>query len=503
MPTGKDFDKGFAGGGSLDAAHPVADAATPVHIASIGLDQGDVQLYLNSHADSEVILRVTFDLAADPYSPYKNARFGILTSDDGKARVFLGFYETDAGGLVPLIKITLAGQSVGAIARAINAFSVARAEVLNNRYSLSSDCLDDSPFQNGTNVWSLFYRKSGCGDISSPAVTNLKNDIKLYFTSIEPNLEQNIPKQSLGGYVSPTQIYDTAELQEPLSFYNTVVYLDDDNLASFSILQIGDELMTVKEWKNSSAVIDSRNAFGTPIRFHPRGSLVRGIVKNDIFDRILNKNKKQYRCIAIRNTSSTETARNVKVFFKLDSRNILSKTRFAIEIPRSEYYTGNVSLGGSTTTFTDSSLAEKFANGHFISAAITFSSGLDNNQTRIINQYEGKTGKFTVSEELPYKVKSGDIFFVDTSPSQIISSGLIQPSIAVYGGNSIPYLVSDFQSATFANNGVGINIAEQRSSNGDLKPGETIFVWLERQIDDNNDEFENSRSIISISFNRA
>jgi hypothetical protein len=499
------FDLNFAQGGSFDEGKEVTpsfDHSDATEIVLSDYSPSAVTAYLVSHADSEAVLRVTFDMTSAGGSLYNTARFGILESADGKTRSFIGTYETSTGGIVTLINIALDGQTVGALARAINQYAVANAEVLNNRYDLSVNCIDTSPFQNGTNNWAQFFRAENCGQSQSIVVSTLTEDIKFYYTSVEPELAQSNPIQSLGGFVSPTLVYVSAKLVEPLSFNDTYLLLDDDNLTGYSLLQIGDELVTIKEWKETNAVIESRHAYGTPIRYHPIGQVVRGVTKNDLFNRVFNADRLQYRCIAIKNTSSSEIARDVKVFFKLASRNTLSRTRFSIEIPKSEYY-GSSATSGSLTTVVDSSLVDLYEDDYFVGAPLTIVTGNSAGQTRLVTDYDGSSGKFTLESELPHKAQLGNTFKVNTSPAQIIPSGTASPNTSSTNSGTPPYLITAFQSATFATNGISIDVGGNRPHGSDLYPNEVIYVWLERHIDDNNDEFLNSRAIVSLSFSRA
>lgn len=499
------FEKNFAKGGTFDSEKEVTpsfEREDSVEIEVSDYDPTAVSQYLETHSDSEGVLRVTFDLVSADGAPYTTARFGILESDDGSARSLVGVYETTTGGVITLINIALDGQTVGALARAINEYPVANAEVLNNRYSLSVNCLASSPLQNGTNVWSLFFRTEDCGQSQEVIASTLTKDIKFYYTSVEPELAQNNPVQSLGGFVSPTTLYDSTTLSQAISFNDTYLILEDDNLTNYTILQIGDELVTVKEWKDSTAVVENRHAFGTPIRYHPAGAIVRGVGKNDIFNRVFNDERAQYRCIAIKNTSSTEIARDAKVFFKIASRNTLSRTRFAIEIPRSEFYEGTAA-SGSLTTLTEAALAGVYSDDHYVGAALTMLTGDSAGQMRLITDYDGASGTFTLESELPHRVRTGHTFKVSTAPSQIIPSGTTAPSTTSTLSGTAPYLITPFQSATFASNGVSINVGGNRRNGADLHPNEVIYVWLERQIDDNNDEFINSRTIVTMSFSRG
>jgi len=497
------FESGFAGGGAEVENKDISSIKSniPGNTTSVSIKKGDVAKYLSDNNIADAVLRVSFS-KVDPYSAYVNARMFIQGSESktNEISTFSGIFETDGGKAVPLIKKHLIGQPLKSLVSNLQKYNGVQAQVLNSAQFLDVRCLKESPVLDATEKWAYFFKEDSCG-IPNP-FNDLKNSIRYYYTTAEPDLAQSNPSQSLGGYVSPTQIYKESSLKGPVSFYDLVIETNDLELVSFSIIQIGDEILKVSEWNDSVATISKRNAFGTPIRFHPIGAKVIGVNSNDVFNRVMSKGNTQYRCFAIKNTNTTEIAKNVKVFFKLNSRNSLSSTRFAIEIPRSEEESG-IADSGSATYLVDNDLAGVYENDHFKNASLTLDDGNNSGQSRIISSYTGSTGTFFFSNEFPNKIESGNSYTVGTSPSQLISSGKVEPLTGVSStSSSPPFVIGKLQSATFSQNGVNIDIGGSFRRNGnDLYPGEVIYVWLERKIDNSNDFFVNNRMLFTIGFN--
>tara|TARA_B100000614_G_scaffold262909_1_gene300835 strand:+ start:329555 stop:331138 length:1584 start_codon:yes stop_codon:yes gene_type:complete len=509
---GSGFSTTFAGGGTAAGKIDVANfkpslPSSGSSSVGVSIEEGDPAAYIAAHDVNDAVMRVAFTVV-DPYIPYTNGRFFIQggQSTTSDINTFGGVFETDQQNAVFLIKEHLIGQSLGELATAIRNYPNVLAEVLNNAQFLDVRCLQPTPFLNGTERWVYFFKADECQPPNPNE--NLKGAIKFYFTSVEPSMDQLQPSQSLGGFISPSVIYNSTATAESVGFYDSVITMIDDDLASFDLIQIGDEIIRVDSWDGVNANIAERNAYGTPVRFHPNGTKVFGIVKNDIFDFSLSEEENaQYRCIAIRNTHPTEIARNVKVFFKLSSRNNLSNTRFAIEIPRSEFMT-STATSGTTSTVVDSTLAGQYDDNHFQSTALKFTSGPNNSQERIVTAYNGSTGTFTLDNALSNLVEAGHGYRLETAPSQRVPSGVTSPVVdqdtPPSGPDAAkPHLITEFSGATFAENGVSINVGENRTSGSELKPNEVVYVWIERKIDDSNPFFLNDRAMVSLSYSKV
>jgi len=500
----KNFQQGFAGGGSGGGEKTDVSRLKPVitdKFVRKAIEVGDLDQYRAENTESEAVMRVSFSLA-DAYSPYLNARFSIQVEPNSNLKSFIGIFESDIGGAAPLIDVPLIGQSLFHLAESIRTFPNVTVEILGNNGLLNSLSLLPTPVQDGTENWSFFHKSDDSPD-PPDASQDLRHDIKFFYTSVEPALPQSNPSQSLGGYVSPTELYASSSLKFSVPFYETKLEMTSSDLTSFDIIQIRDELITIGKWDGTTAHVTERNAYGTPIRFHPEGAIVRGLTKNNFFNNVMSKENSQYRCIAIRNSSSTEIAKNVKVYFKLISRNNLSNVRFAIEIPRSEYHAGVISSSGSRTVFKDSSLAGLFSNNHYLKAPVTFQTGNNTSQTRVVVGYIGETGEFTLDENLPNLTQTGDKYVIDTSPAQRVSSGLVSPKLVTGSVTDAPFAISEFSSATFPVNGISINIDNKRKNGSNLHPNEVIYIWLERKIDDSNESFINNRSMVTLLYNRV
>lgn len=457
-------------------------------VIEINIPPVDISSNPDDVIGSRDALRILFP-GTNAFLPYQIGR--ALVGEGQGVEFFIVAFDTTEGGLTVPIQIPLVGQTINELVRQINAKPGLKAEVLNGAFDVPADFLLPTGSKNITLRWANFTLSDDIGVL----LGDPSKDIHFFFTSIEPGIQQNNPLQSVGGYVSPTNVYPSASLTKAVSFYDKTLFFDSVLLSQFSIIALNDEVITISSWQNNIAYVDQRSAFETPIRFHATGSVARGLSKNDILNQSFSQKGKQYRCIAIKNTGS-KIIRDVKVFFKLSSRNTLSDTLLAVEIPRFEYKSIRAT-SGTNSTFTISSYAGQFTDNHFKSGAVTFFDS-NANQIRTIVSYDGASGTFTLDAPLPNAVKFGDTIVVDTAPSQRISSGTIPPKTT--NDQTTGLIITPLQDATFISNSISINVGKTRTNGSDMKQNDVIYVWIERSVDSINDFFGNNRSILAISY---
>jgi len=462
-------------------------------IGSFSLSSSKVPLYEIGDLSS---FRVQFIKSEGSLNNYISAKACILTASGIK--VFAISFIDVNGKESTIVQIPLTGQTIDSLVKSINSYQDIVCEIVNASGFISTMLLEDTAFVDISGKWAYF--NSSNIDINS-AYTSLDNDLRFYLTSVEPISEQKNLTQSLGGFVSLSEVYKGLSLSDSLSIYDNVMYINTKSISyNFSILdlqkseylQINDEIIKINKWVGNVAYISERNVFDTPLRMHPKGSIVREIAKNNFFDANFGDNRKQYRCIAIKNNNKTDIAKNVKVFLNINSRNNLSIIRLAIEPPSSDYYSG-ISSSSGITAFSVSDLVGKFENNHFASAPLVFTSGSNTGQFRIVKSYNKTSGVLELDQRLPNAISVGDEFYIDTAPSQRIKSGTKLP---------VGSRVSAFFDANDRNNALSININRNRLSGFDLRPNEVVYIWVEREISESNDEFINNRFALSLVYNK-
>lgn len=452
---------------------------------------------IDSFNSSLSAFRVIYNPDIDPYSPYNNLRCVIATLGD--VRFFIGAFDTDAGDTVPVIQIPFVGQTIKSLCDRISEIPGISVNILNSWDFNSVDDLADSSTINSTNIWGYFFVKNNL--LKNAKESFLDRNIKMFYTSIEPSIAQNNYSQSIGGFLSSNQIYSESVLYSDLSFYDKYIILEDDSLSESQYIFVNDEIIEIEKWEGNKGNIKNRNLFDTPIRFHCSGSVVRKYVKENLFDSKFSSDRKQYRCISVKNTSSNgEIAKDVHVYIKMQSRNDLSDYRIAIELPISEYYEG-VSQKGSRQYFIDNGLIGSFYDNYYKGCSLTFVSGQNSGQTRIVSDFSKQSGMIIVDKEFPYDIEKDDTYYIDSHPSQRLKSPFDVP---LYGSNaeSSGLIVSDFYNAIYAENALSINF-NNRENKGDLLPNQCFYVWIERSLDSVNKGLKNNRIILSVNYNRV
>jgi hypothetical protein len=180
--------------------------------------------------------------------------------------------------------------------------------------------VEDTAFTTSNGSWVYFSCFSK--DINS-TYYQLGKDLRFYLTTAEPLSEQKNYNQSIGGFISTTQVCRGLLLKDSISIYEKILVVDENALSNdFSVidmqknefLQINDEVVRIDKWIGLSAYVSERNVFATPLRMHSQGTVIRELIKNSFFDANFGTDRKQFRCLAIKNINSTNTAKDVNIF---------------------------------------------------------------------------------------------------------------------------------------------------------------------------------------------
>ena len=218
--------------------------------------------------------------------------------------------------------------------------------------------------------------------------------LNLYLTSLEPNLAQSNCSQSIGGYISNSFLYLHTSLTNNVGLYDTSFNIDTPyggwtSWNGVSYLDINGEMIRVSPITNGSISVLQRGA-NDLIRMHLAGNDVCAISSKQLFNDVFNTDRKQYRCIAVRNDSEINTINDIGVFIKQNSRNEDSSIKIAIEKPASLYLKSN-STSRTTSTLVDMSLINAYIDNHFVDAYLK---PVGESIGGIIQSFDSSTGTF-------------------------------------------------------------------------------------------------------------
>lgn len=326
-----------------------------------------------------------------------------------------------------------------------------------------------------------------------------KSDIKLYLTSLLPDVEQTIFSQSLGGYPgtvngSPTTglIYDETTLSDNLpSRFTTINLTDYTQIENVRFITIGGELIDATSVTSATptGIRASNNIRAT----HVTGDIVRGVTSgSNFFDDHINESFKQYRCIAVKNNNSTDTASNFSVYIANNSRNPGSKIRIAIEQPRADYRADTIDTALTVNNqFRIADLVGSFEDNHFVDCYVRFLTGNLAGQERTIISYDSETGIFTLDSSLSESVQSGSTIEIEPSPAQRVVSGVNKP----YPGSRLTVFTEASE-----DDAVNINVTGDRDHGFDLQPNDVVYVWVERAMSKNSTSFSNNSITLGFNF---
>lgn len=329
----------------------------------------------------------------------------------------------------------------------------------------------------------------------------VQSDIKIYLTSIEPNLAQTISSQSLGGYSSTTLVNIETVLTSNLGLYDTDIVLDTPSVGNWQAwseveyIGINNEVIKVEEVVSNNIIATTRS-FNSIRNIHVVGDRVVGLLSDSMFNNVFNNNFNQYRCVAVKNTSASSVAGNTRVYFRNYDQNPYSVIKFMIEVPKTQYYTGT-SDSWTSITLTDSFLVNNPSVGTWEDdqckdAYLRILSGPNANKGGLINSYDSTTGTFVLYNELPVDydsdLHSSNITFeVEPSPSQRVKTGTVSPA------RDDDWIFGWSNTAIFSLK----NITSVDDS-GNLNPGDIFYIWIRRNMKKTSELYSNNNFAIVV-----
>ena len=300
-----------------------------------------------------------------------------------------------------------------------------------------------------------------------------KSDLQFFYTSVEPFVSQMNPSQSIGGYPSDSVYSQSGTLISPLGIYSTNI--PTDTMLPGTNLLVDDEIIQTQGVGTDHAVL-ARGALSTAVRPHIVGAPVYSIPSQPLFNNALSSNLSQYRCIAVKNTNPVSAFNNISFYFKNLSLTPFTTVQMAIEVPRTEYYTGSV-LSGSVISVVDTGLLD-YPDNYFVGCAVKILSGVNAGDRRTIISFDSSTTTFVLDSSLPLTVSHGDTYEIQNAPAQTISGGTSSP---VFRTSNVSGLATPTDLAT----SLGINITGARENGVNLAPNEVIYLWLVRTRETN------------------
>lgn len=328
-------------------------------------------------------------------------------------------------------------------------------------------------------------------------------DLKMYLTSLEPNMSQSILSQSIGGFISNTLLYPETRVSSTVGLYDSLLVLDTPSIGDWSewldvtYISINDELMQVNPVTNGDISIVQRGV-NDKVKVHIVDDVARGISKKELFNDVFNDDYKQYRCIVVKNDSSSAdpsnevTANNIVIYLADNSKSLNSKIKIVVEPSRSKYINGTANSitydsSSGTSNLVDASLANIYVDSLFNGAYLKILSGNNAGQGRIIQSFSS-VGIFYFSSALSNDTNA--LYEVLPAPSQRVKNGMVSPNVGTFLANSssTPLLVDLI---------IGENVSFEQ---GSLGINDVFYIWIERTVDKGSPAFENNNVTISIKY---
>jgi hypothetical protein len=311
-----------------------------------------------------------------------------------------------------------------------------------------------------------------------------------YLTSLEPNMAQTNYSQSIGGYISTSTLYPSTTLNGTVGMYNTLLVLNTpaggwSSWIGKEYIGINGEMIQVAPIVNGSITVIQRG-INNIFNMHVAGDKVYLISYKNIFNDVFDSNRKQYRCIAIRNDSISDLY-DFSVYVKQNSRNSGSSIKVSIEKPTSGYLYGT-STNRTATTLVDASLAGLYDDNHFAEAYLKV---VGDSVGRIVQSFDSDTGTFVLYDSFSSFNDIDVDYEVFPSPATRSQTGIISPSLT---NNLISFVDSSESSPLYLGNPHGTD------ADSNLLSRDLFYLWIERTVVKGNEAFDANDFVIVMNY---
>lgn len=266
-----------------------------------------------------------------------------------------------------------------------------------------------------------------------------------YTSQADPSANQNTPSSSVGGYLAPNEINNSAQILNNTTNSQETISVSTLPSDSSGLVQIGPEVMSYTGRNIASNEITGVTRSTVPNYAYasntlPYAEYLHYIRVDDLFDNNPTTDLVQYRCVGLQQQgiSSIVNATGVKVFL-VQNQDSNVTIDIGIEVPKFDKHEGSF-----LSEVTDESLNEFFSNsadvtdypdGYFNGAHIIID--YDSAQGlgplhHVIDSYEYDSGTgnavFFLEDNLPDPTPAGTLFRIMPAPSQTIVNEVTPPT---------------------------------------------------------------------------
>lgn len=250
-------------------------------------------------------------------------------------------------------------------------------------------------------------------------------DIKIYLTGLsvdganyDGSVAQTNPNISFGGFRSSTEVNGSSQLSATINSTATSIQVDQvENLPGASVLNpayavIEDEMISYTARSTSSGsgylIGVTRGVNGRVPASHGSGVAITGVTSQNLFDHVrASENASgdiEYRCFAVLNTNTADTAFNVKVYLS----------------PVAHSGSASSAVSAVNATLTDNTLIGNYLDDFFNGGTLRITGGTGYGPSSSDNLYDilyynDTTGTFTLSGNWKLAVPDNTTTFIATS----------------------------------------------------------------------------------------
>lgn len=316
--------------------------------------------------------------------------------------------------------------------------------------------------------------------------TETNPTLNMKYTTSDPTTDQSVPKNSIGMYVAPNDVYPSSPIKESINSVQTTIPIDlsSDLPTVIGLASVGPEvfkysIIDTTNHQLSSVVrgISPQSSF--PAGFDSFQNAERVYYLNDtnlLFDTRPSSGLVQYRCVAIINSDTGDdfNIKNASIGIA-QHRDSDVQVRIGVELPKFDSRTGTAVDGTNNTSSTLLVTTIIEDDGFFDGALVKF---LDPVEYAVVESYavvwvavDSGYGEFILSESISGLVATRN-FVIMPAPAQSIATDATSPV-----SNSGRF--TGFQENT---DGINVSLIEHGTT---MQENDLFYVWIKRTLKSN------------------
>lgn len=255
------------------------------------------------------------------------------------------------------------------------------------------------------------------------------------YTTTDPSSSQQTPSNSIGGFISPNEVYSRSQINEPISSTQLSVPIDSStSLPDFSsgLIQVGPEIMSFSSIDTSSHLLSISQrgvapGFAFPSGTKPFGEYASYLNVDKLFDTHPSSlSRQEYRCVAfVATVQSPVSAENPQIYL-IQNPDADVQIDVGIEMPLHQQVEAQissaVSSGANIITCNNMDVASELFNGAYFTIGSTLSTFVSQHET-----LDSGIEQFSLENVTTQAYSAGTTCIIHAASSQRVTNKITSP----------------------------------------------------------------------------